>query len=237
MRNSTMKGQALGFANSMADALAAAGVASYRFDKRGVGSSAGDYLSTGFHTETADAAAALAALAGAPEVTKNQIGLVGHSVGALIAVRLAADNSDVSSVVMLAGPARSGREVLAWQGDRIAASLPGPRWLLPRIFRSVQTHNLAKVERSTTDTVRVLLKPRAISRMFFDRRTEGPGCFRTAPSSNDPSTRACFARFPPGWRTNKTQGDRALPSGDFGRQVLTSPSHHPHKAIGHWSHW
>ena len=57
-----MSGQRLDVAVAIADALAEVGVASLRYDKRGVGESDGDYLSMGFDDETSDAAAALEAL-------------------------------------------------------------------------------------------------------------------------------------------------------------------------------
>lgn len=157
-RDSAMKGQALGFADAMANALAAVGIASLRFDKRGVGSSSGDYLSTGFHTETADAATAFATFAAAPEVDQNRIALIGHSIGALIAIRLAAADPNLGPVVMLAGPARNGNDVLTWQGDRIASTLPGPGWLLPKLFRLIQNRNLERVRASSAATIRVLSK-------------------------------------------------------------------------------
>ena len=58
-RDSNMPGQALNITNAIASALAVHGVASLRYDKRGVGESGGDYLTTGFDQETADASAAV----------------------------------------------------------------------------------------------------------------------------------------------------------------------------------
>ena len=69
-RNSNMPDQVLDIANTLASALADHGVASFRFDKRGVGESGGDYVTTGFERETDDAAAALAVLRGAPGSTR-----------------------------------------------------------------------------------------------------------------------------------------------------------------------
>ena len=154
-RDSAMKGQALGFGSSLAEELAKVGVASLRFDKRGVAESEGDYLPTGLDTETEDAAAALDALAAAPEVDADRVGLVGHSVGALISVRLAADDPTVGAVVMLAGPAQDGRTVTAWQGARLTSSLPGPSWLLPKVALAVHGYGLRKLERSTDNVVRL----------------------------------------------------------------------------------
>lgn len=54
-RDSNMPGQRLDIASSLAAALADAGVATLRYDKRGVGESTGDYLLASFDDETADA--------------------------------------------------------------------------------------------------------------------------------------------------------------------------------------
>ena len=88
-RDSNMPGQVLNVAPALASALAARGVASLRFDKRGVGESGGEYLTTGFDLETSDAADALV---GAPRHAGDRPGrvtVIGHSVGATIAIRLA----------------------------------------------------------------------------------------------------------------------------------------------------
>src|SRR5687767_8912836 len=65
-RDSAMPGMALGLGPALAGALAGHGCVVLRFDKRGVGASTGDYLSTGFHDECRDAAAALDALRAHP---------------------------------------------------------------------------------------------------------------------------------------------------------------------------
>ncbi len=67
-RDSNMPGQALDVAKTLAEGLAARGVASLRYDKRGVGESSGEYLTTGFGQEASDASRALSALRAAPAV-------------------------------------------------------------------------------------------------------------------------------------------------------------------------
>jgi pimeloyl-ACP methyl ester carboxylesterase len=124
-RDSNMPGQALEVASALAEALAARGVASLRFDKRGVGESGGEYLTTGFDRETADAASALAAIRAGADVDRARVTVVGHSVGATLAMRLAARDNRVAGVVLLAGASSAGEEVMRLQSDRIAASLRG----------------------------------------------------------------------------------------------------------------
>lgn len=69
-RDSNMPGQRLDVAKSLAEGLATRGVASLRYDKRGVGASSGDYLAATFSDETADAHDALNMLRGRPETCR-----------------------------------------------------------------------------------------------------------------------------------------------------------------------
>ena len=145
-RDSNLPQQRLDVAAALGASLASHGIASLRFDKRGVGESGGQYLTTGFHRETADAAAALSALRNSPSIDPTRVAIIGHSVGATIAIRLAAAAAHSANahseggggaadpppvavpallgVVLLAGAARPGAEVMAWQSRRIAATLP-----------------------------------------------------------------------------------------------------------------
>jgi len=134
-RDSNFPGQALNVASTFADHLAGAGIASLRFDKRGVGASKGDFATTGLDLEISDAAVCFAALGSCDDVDADRVAIVGHSVGATIAMRLAADRTGVAAVVLLAGPAQPGIAVMDWQTERMASSLPGPDWLLPAYFR------------------------------------------------------------------------------------------------------
>ena len=106
----------------LADRLARAGIASYRFDDRGVGASTGDFDASALPDFAADVRAAVAALRARPEL--REVGVLGHSEGGYVAARVAADTSaGVAFVVSLAGPAVPGREVYAEQHRRIAETL------------------------------------------------------------------------------------------------------------------
>jgi len=99
----------------IADTLSRRGVVVLRLDDRGVGGSdAGPPTAT-----TADFAddvrAAVAWLRGRPGVDARRIGLVGHSEGALIAPMVAATDSAIRALVLIAAPAERGRQILAAQ--------------------------------------------------------------------------------------------------------------------------
>ena len=96
----------------IADTLSRRGIAVLRLDDRGVGGSdAGPDTAT-----TADFAddirAALAWLRTRPDVDPRRIGLVGHSEGAVIAPMIAATDSTLRALVLIAGTASRGSVVL-----------------------------------------------------------------------------------------------------------------------------
>jgi pimeloyl-ACP methyl ester carboxylesterase len=154
-RDSNMRRQVLNVGSALAAALAAHGVASLRYDKRGVGESGGDYLTTGFDQETDDAVAALTALRAAAVVDRDRVALVGHSVGATIAMRLAGSGQPVAGIVLLAGACRCGEDVMRDQSERIAATMPGPAWLGSRRLLRRQDRTRRSLLASTGDVARV----------------------------------------------------------------------------------
>jgi uncharacterized protein len=154
-RDSNMPGQVLNVGSALASALATHGVASLRFDKRGVGRSSGDYLTTGFERETRDAGAALAALRRGSGIDVGRMTVIGHSVGATIAMRLASRNQWLAGVVLLSATIQSGAEVMRWQSERIAASLRWPSRLFRGRFLRRQEHVRQLLVASTEETVRI----------------------------------------------------------------------------------
>lgn len=98
----------------LSESLANAGVASFRYDKRGTKPSAlkeGQKLS--LDDEVADARAALDLLGKRAEVGAAPIILLGQDTGGILAMRLAAGNPRVKAVVAVSTPARPIGEVLA----------------------------------------------------------------------------------------------------------------------------
>lgn len=79
--------------------LADAGIAVLSYDKRGVGSSSGDWLDSTLDDLAADATAALGFLCAQPEVRAGTAGLLGHSEGGWVVLRAAAGRDDVPWVI------------------------------------------------------------------------------------------------------------------------------------------
>jgi pimeloyl-ACP methyl ester carboxylesterase len=145
-----------GITRAIAAALAGAGVSTLRYDKRGVGASEGDFWRAGLDDMFADARTARAWLAAhAPGLP---VLVIGHSEGTYHAARLAADGQ-ADGIVLLAATVRPGEEVLAWQTEQLAATLPRSSRILLRLMRTdlarAQRENLGRVLGSTDDVMRL----------------------------------------------------------------------------------
>lgn len=160
-RNDNARAVAINVFPPLVQALGALGLATFRYDKRGVGDSGGDYWRSGFDDRLTDAVAAVAWLREQPQIDPARIFVLGHSEGALIAIRLAAGAVPVMGVVLLAGSAKTGEETLLWQGRQIAQSLTGLPRLIVRALRidplAAQRKSIARLKASTSDTLRVQL--------------------------------------------------------------------------------
>jgi len=135
--------------------LAKEGFASLSYDKRGVGESQGDFWETGFYDNVSDAATALHFLKFNEYIQPEHVFILGHSEGAVIATRLAATGADVAGVILLAGTARLGEEVLLWQGEQVMKGMRGLNGFLIKALhidvRRAQRKQLEKIKRSTKD--------------------------------------------------------------------------------------
>jgi len=103
----------------LADRLARAGIASFRFDDRGVGGSQGDAMQSTMLDFVDDARAAVQMMKLQADIDPMRVIVVGHSEGAMVAAELAADSQEVAGAVLLAGPAVPGGELLTRQAEAI----------------------------------------------------------------------------------------------------------------------
>ena len=107
-RDVTFVGHAL--FRTMAHALARRGVASLRFDKRGVGESEGDFGSAKAEDFLADVLGASKHLVTQEGFAAENVGLLGHSEGGMVALTAAARAPGTAFCISLAGPLLSGRD-------------------------------------------------------------------------------------------------------------------------------
>ena len=99
----------------ISDYLTKNGIGVLRFDDRGTAKSTGDFNSATSFDFSKDVEAAVAYLLTRKEVNKEQIGLIGHSEGGLIAPMVATRNQAVKFIVLLAAPGQNGDELLLTQ--------------------------------------------------------------------------------------------------------------------------
>ena len=98
----------------MSQTLAKAGIASFRYDKRGTAASKlKPEQKLSFDDEVADARAALDFLAQRQEVGTAPIAVLGHDQGGLVAIRAASGNPRVKALVLASTPSRPLADVLA----------------------------------------------------------------------------------------------------------------------------
>jgi pimeloyl-ACP methyl ester carboxylesterase len=158
-RDSNHKRMPLGITGQLAEALHAAGHATFRYDKRGVGESTGRWQSAGFYDNRDDATTALEFLLARPDVDPDRVIVLGHSEGALHAAGIAAAGARTAGVVLLSCSAMPGEALLRWQSAQIAPTLPAAIRALLRLLRTdieirtAKTH--VKIKATTTDEARI----------------------------------------------------------------------------------
>ncbi len=103
----------------IADYLTRRGIAVLRYDDRGFGKSAGNFTSATTNDFASDAAAAIDYLQNRPDVHANQIGIIGHSEGGIIAPMVSEMKKPVAFVVLLAAPVLPGYDLLLLQNETI----------------------------------------------------------------------------------------------------------------------
>jgi alpha-beta hydrolase superfamily lysophospholipase len=139
----------------IAERLARAGVAVLRMDDRSVGGSGGSPGTTADYAH--DVEQLVAWLRKRPEIAAGKIVLLGHSEGGMIAPMVAASDSRLAGIVLLAGPAKTGRAILTYQFSRPIETAPG-------LADSVRRAQLAQVP----ERVQQFAQANAWTKWFID---------------------------------------------------------------------
>jgi dipeptidyl aminopeptidase/acylaminoacyl peptidase len=108
----------------IADSLVGRGFGVLRLDDRGIGASTGNFLGSTTYDFARDAELAAQWLRAQPVVDGTQLTIVGHSEGALVALLVAASDSNVRALVLLGAASQTGREVARWQRRALVAGDP-----------------------------------------------------------------------------------------------------------------
>jgi pimeloyl-ACP methyl ester carboxylesterase len=126
----------------IADYLTTNGIAVLRYDDRGVGKSTGKSVNESTSEEfSTDVMEAIDFLKKRDDINENQIGLIGHSEGGLIAPMVAAKRSDVAFIVCIAGPSVNGAEIILEQ---------------TKLIMLAEGENREKVESDVADSRKVM---------------------------------------------------------------------------------
>ena len=128
----------------LADTLGRRGIAVLRLDDRGVNGSDGGTTTATSEDFANDIRAGVAYLRARPEIDRRRVGLVGHSEGGIIAPMIASTDTAIHAIVLMAGTASTGREIVMGQNRYIidsVAHLSGAQrdTLLARAGRSVDS--------------------------------------------------------------------------------------------------
>jgi uncharacterized protein len=99
----------------IAHELSANGIAVLRLDDRGTGASTGIFSDATSADFADDMRAAVDFLRHHPSIDADRVGLIGHSEGGLIAPMIAADDPGIAAIVLIAGPAQTGRDIIRYQ--------------------------------------------------------------------------------------------------------------------------
>ena len=160
-RNENAKKLHINVFKEIAFFLADNGIATLRYDKRGVGASEGNFWETGLFDNVSDARSAFEYLKNYKGIQPDKVFLLGHSEGAIISIKLAASGANTAGVILLAGAAQKGEDILKWQAQQIAKGLKGFNSWLIKLFHidvaKAQQKQIDKIKKSTKDWYRVQL--------------------------------------------------------------------------------
>lgn len=99
----------------IADQLTRNGIGVLRFDERGVGESEGDFNTITIEVSSSDVKSAIDYLKKRKEINVSKIGLIGHSIGGIVAPKVASETENVSFIVLLAAPGVNGDKLMLSQ--------------------------------------------------------------------------------------------------------------------------
>ncbi len=124
-RDQNMKGQKLEIFNTVAHHLAVSGIASVRFDKRGCGSSRGDYYTAGHHDFVDDVVSWYDSLRLAGFCRSEQVFLLGHSEGCLVAAQASVRRPGITGLALLCPFVEPIEDILIRQAHQIEQEIAG----------------------------------------------------------------------------------------------------------------
>ncbi len=206
----------------ISDYLTRHGIAVLRVDDRGIGQSTGSFAKATTADFATDVQAGVAWLKTCPEIDHARIGLIGHSEGGIIAPLVASQSAEVAFIVMLAGTAVPGDQVLTEQQMLVSKSMGVPgevvaqnRVLNEKLFAILRGESKpAEAEKKLTAAAR-----EALAQMPEDqRKLVQPGLEAQVTSANSPWFRY-FLTYDPGPALRKLHCPVLAMNGELDVQV------------------
>jgi pimeloyl-ACP methyl ester carboxylesterase len=109
----------------ISDYLTRHGIAVLRYDDRGVGKSTGNFRTSNSDDFANDARAAVEFLKNRKEIDSEDIGIIGHSDGGMVAPMVAAKDKEIGFLVLLAAPGLRGDKLLLIQQELVIRAKGG----------------------------------------------------------------------------------------------------------------
>ncbi|WP_052738023.1 alpha/beta hydrolase [Bacillus sp. SA1-12] len=142
------------------------GFVTLRYDKRSIGESEGDPKTSGMLDLVNDIKSAINFLRNHPKVNSDQIILLGHSEGCILATKVN-ETLPVTGLVLLAGAGTNLKEPIIYQNRQTIKEIKNLKGIKGKLLRLlVKEHKIAKqieelfskMEGSTGDTIRFKMK-------------------------------------------------------------------------------
>jgi uncharacterized protein len=156
-RDDNVPGQALNNSKSIAHHLAENGVATLRFDKRGVEKSTGEFLSAGHSDFVEDGLSCLKFLSKSNYCDSTRLFAIGHSEGAIIAPQIAQKFEGVAGIILVCPAIEDPESLLMRQAKEIKKMVDAQSWLkhplakpFVAVLNPVKSHHkhIAKIKNS-----------------------------------------------------------------------------------------
>ena len=123
-RNGDLFGHSLYYV--IAHHLSQNGIGVLRYDERGVGASEGDFKTGSIDTFSDDVVAAMSYLKSRKDLSRSCLGLIGHSLGGIIAPNVASQTKEIDFLILLAAPGISGDSLMLRQKEIIERKMGLP---------------------------------------------------------------------------------------------------------------
>ncbi|MEB1809760.1 MAG: alpha/beta hydrolase [Bacillaceae bacterium] len=173
-RDGNMPKLQLNLYKMIADGLADAGFISLRYDKRGVGESEGEINKAGLWDLVDDAESALQFLRNHTNVDQEQVYVLGHSEGTMLATALN-ERASLAGLILIAGAADTIEEATKYQRELAYEELNNESgikgWLIKKLKITDKAEKktqkiFAKMSKSDKDEIRVQLFAKLPAKWF-----------------------------------------------------------------------